>query len=70
MMEFYLLLLMTTMKFTVKNYEANLNLLSLIVMYEDKKFMVKDVDESALIQVLNQLNPIVIIDESHNTRAN
>lgn len=31
---------------------------------------IADVDETALMQVINQLNPVVIVDESHHARSN
>lgn len=37
-------------------------------LYKDK--MIANADETSLIQVLAQLNPVVIIDESHNFEAN
>ncbi len=31
--------------------------------------MIADIDDTALIQVLNQLSPVVIVDESHNAQS-
>lgn len=52
-----------------KIYEENSNLSQFTDFYSDKDSLVKSVDESALIQVLNQLNPIVVVDESHNATS-
>lgn len=52
-----------------KVYEENSNLSSFTEFYEDKDALIDDVDESALIQVLNQMNPVVIVDESHNAQS-
>ncbi len=52
-----------------KVYEENSNLTQFTSFYDDKDAMVENVDDSALIQVLNQLNPVVVIDESHNARS-
>ena len=49
-----------------KAYRQNSNLADHIPTYRYKDKLIKDVDESALIQVIAQLNPVVIIDESHN----
>ena len=37
--------------------------------YQYKDKLIEGVDESALLQVINQLNPVVVIDESHNFEA-
>lgn len=52
-----------------KVYEANANLEQMKIHYEDAENLVSGVDDSALINVLNQLNPIIIIDESHNAKS-
>lgn len=49
-----------------KAYRQNSNLADHIPTYRYKDKIIKDVDESALIQVIAQLNPVVVIDESHN----
>ena len=49
-----------------KAYRQNSNLADHIPTYRYKDKLIKDVDKSALIQVIAQLNPVVIIDESHN----
>ena len=52
-----------------KVYEANANLEQMKIHYGDTETLVSGVDDSALINVLNQLNPIIIIDESHNAKS-
>ena len=52
-----------------KVYEANANLEQMKIHYEDTDNLVSGVDDSALINVLNQLNPIIVIDESHNAKS-
>lgn len=49
-----------------KAYRQNSNLADHIPTYRYKDKIIKNVDESALIQVIAQLNPVVVIDESHN----
>ena len=50
-------------------YKENGNLAQFVPHYPDRETLVPDVDESALIQVLNQLSPVVIVDESHNAQS-
>lgn len=52
-----------------KVYETNPNLTQFTAIYDDRGSLVSGVEEDALIQVLNQLNPVVIIDESHNAKS-
>lgn len=49
-----------------KAYRQNSNLAEHVPTYRYKDRIIKNVDESALIQVIAQLNPVVVIDESHN----
>jgi type III restriction enzyme len=49
-----------------KIYQENGNLSSFTKFYERKETLIENVDETALIQVINQLNPVIIVDESHN----
>lgn len=51
-------------------YKENGNLAQFVPHYPDRETLVPEVDESALIQVLNQLSPVVIVDESHNAQSN
>lgn len=50
-------------------YRENENLTEFSKTYQFPDKMIEGADETALIQVLAQLNPIVIIDESHNFEA-
>ncbi|MBQ6960993.1 MAG: DEAD/DEAH box helicase family protein [Clostridia bacterium] len=50
-------------------YKENGNLAQFVPHYPDRGTLVPEVDESALIQVLNQLSPVVIVDESHNAQS-
>ena len=52
-----------------KVYETNPNLTQFTAIYDDRGSLVDGIEEDALIQVLNQLNPVVIIDESHNAKS-
>lgn len=38
-------------------------------MMRDKSSLLPDVDETALIQVIRSMNPVVIVDESHHTTS-
>jgi len=49
-----------------KAYQENENLQEFPQTYQHKDKLLPDVDETALMQVITQLNPVVIIDESHN----
>ena len=51
-----------------RSWRENANLAEYAKLYGDIK-RIKDADETALIQVLSFLNPVVIIDESHNFEA-
>ena len=52
-----------------KVYQENGNLAQFAAHYTDREALIPDVDETALIQVLNQLSPVVIVDESHNAQS-
>ncbi len=49
-----------------KAYRENGNLAMFSKFKQDDSVSLKDIDDSALIQVIRQLNPIMIVDESHN----
>ena len=40
-----------------------------VATYEHRETLIDDVPENALTQVINQLSPVVIIDESHNATS-
>lgn len=50
-----------------KVYQENGNLQSFAKFIETPDTLIDNVDETALIQVFNQLSPVVIVDESHHT---
>ncbi|HOR18161.1 MAG TPA: DEAD/DEAH box helicase family protein [Bacilli bacterium] len=52
-----------------KVYEENSNLMPFVHTFNDRRNMIQDVDDSALMQILNRLRPVVIIDESHNAKS-
>ncbi|WBL27534.1 DEAD/DEAH box helicase [Bacillus safensis] len=49
-----------------KIYQENGNISQFTRFYSSPETLIKGVDDTALIQVINQLSPIVIVDESHN----
>lgn len=51
-------------------YRENENLAEYAKLYDSLTKQVDGSDETSLIQVLSYLNPVVIIDESHNFEAN
>ncbi|MGN0006994.1 MAG: DEAD/DEAH box helicase [Alistipes sp.] len=51
-------------------YRENENLTEYAKLYDTMTKRVEGSDETGLIQVLSYLNPVVIIDESHNFEAN
>jgi type III restriction enzyme len=51
-----------------KVYQENGNLVP-FAKFMGSNSIVKNADETSLVQVLNQLNPVVIIDESHNATS-
>ena len=50
-----------------KVYQENGNLQPFSKFIETPETMIDGVDDTALIQVFNQLSPVVIVDESHHT---
>lgn len=52
-----------------KVYEENSSLMPFVETFENKEELIEGVDNSSLMQVLNQLKPVVIIDESHNAKS-
>ncbi len=49
-----------------KAYQENGNLLAFAEYFGDKSLLLADTDETALINVIRRLNPVVIVDESHH----
>lgn len=53
-----------------KVYQENGNLIRFAEYFKDKSVLLADTPDTALIQVLRQLSPIAIVDESHNAESN
>ena len=49
-----------------KAYQENGNLAQFAKFFNDSSILMADTDETALIQVIRHLNPVVIVDESHH----
>lgn len=52
-----------------KAYQANGNLTPFATVFGAAELPIKNADETSLFQVINQLNPVVIVDESHRTTS-
>lgn len=52
-----------------KVYQENGNLLRFAEFFADKSVLLADTPDTALIQVLRQLSPVTIVDESHNAES-
>jgi type III restriction enzyme len=52
-----------------KAYQENGNLASFTRYRMDAEMLLEDTDETALIQVIRMLNPLVIVDESHHATS-
>lgn len=52
-----------------KTYQANGNLASFASAFGSPEQPIENADETALFQVINQLNPVVIVDESHHATS-
>lgn len=56
----------STKKDVRKVYQENGNLLRFAEYFKDDEVLLADTPDTALIQVLRHLSPVVIVDESHN----
>ncbi len=56
----------STKKDVRKVYQENGNLLRFAEEFQDKDILLADTPDTALIQVLRQLAPVTVVDESHN----
>ncbi len=56
-------------KDTRKAFQENGNLQQFPQTFLQPEKLLPNVDETALMQVINQLNPVVIVDESHNVES-
>ncbi len=52
-----------------KAYQQNGNLTAFPDVFEDHQSLLPETDETALIQVIRSLNPVVIVDESHHATS-
>jgi type III restriction enzyme, res subunit superfamily len=52
-----------------KAYQANGNLAPFATVFGAPEQPIEDADETALFQVINQLNPVIIVDESHHATS-
>lgn len=52
-----------------KAYHENGSLLPFVRFKQDSGSLLEDTDETALIQVIRKLNPVVIVDESHHATS-
>lgn len=52
-----------------KVYQENGNLLEFAQLFNDKTLHLADTPDTALLQVIRQLRPVVIVDESHNVKS-
>lgn len=52
-----------------KAYQENGSLLPFVRFKQDSSTLLEDIDETALIQVIRKLNPVVIVDESHHATS-
>lgn len=52
-----------------KAYQENGNLATFPKLMQDKSMLLPGTDETALIQVIRSLNPVVIVDESHHATS-
>ena len=53
----------------LKAYQENSNLAQFAKVLGKPENPIEDADETALFQIINQLNPLVIVDESHHARS-
>jgi type III restriction enzyme len=52
-----------------KIYQGNGNLLGFAEMFNDRELLLADTPDTALLQVIRQMNPVVVVDESHNAKS-
>lgn len=56
-------------KENLKARQENSNLTEFINVFGPPEHPIEDADEAALLQILNILNPVVIVDESHHAKS-
>ena len=52
-----------------KVYQENGQLESFVPQYANRKHLLDDVDDTALINVIRSLHPVLVVDESHNAES-
>lgn len=52
-----------------KVYQENGQLAPFVSQYKDKSHIMEDTDDTALINVIRSLNPVLVVDESHNAES-
>ena len=52
-----------------KVYQENGQLASFVPQYANRKHLLEDVDDTALINVIRSLHPVLVVDESHNAES-
>ena len=52
-----------------KIYQENGNLLGFAEMFNGKELLLADTPDTALLQIIRQMNPVVVVDESHNAKS-
>ncbi|MDD7913798.1 DEAD/DEAH box helicase [Polaribacter ponticola] len=52
-----------------KVYQENGELASFVPQYTNRKHLLADVDDTALINVIRSLHPVLVVDESHNAES-
>ena len=58
-----------TKKDDKKIYQENGNLIAFSEYFNDRELLLTDTPETALMQVVRQMNPVVVVDESHNAKS-
>ena len=53
-----------------KVFQENGQLASFVSQYKDQSHVMEDTDETALINVIRSLHPVLVVDESHNAESN
>lgn len=52
-----------------KIYQENGNLTTFVNVEEDNSYVLENTDETALVNVIRKMNPVVVVDESHNAES-
>ncbi len=68
-MSFNSLRINRTLRDVRKVYQQNGNLFRFSSYFNDPNVLLEDTPDSALIQIIRQLTPVVIVDESHNVTS-